>query len=971
MRSSARWWSLIAVLLVAAGTAAHGQPLKPNYASDQELSPNTTLSGLNLVPSVNGTGAFPGRVFDATGPDGVAKLLVNISDPAGWSDTITTQVLISSGGNASASGLSLPSAPGDRVLSKWLWVADTSGTTVYKIDTTQTGDAIVAGAYPSRPSVAAGNPVPFAVLSTGDAYVGNAFTFDVDYVGSLTKFQADNTTCGPGGSPTVPGTTSTGINALSWTSTTTGTSRLTLNGQVVTQEGLVGSLKDSSDACIKAWVDFSQVDAAANTVSIASIGADGFDRVYTLSLNEQVRFGAYLKIYRTNTDQSQELLLDNYQDPNQIVTRDGVGNVISAASDGPGAPGGSGLLVDQWGFLWSGGGTYIKDFGAGIGRQNILIRMDTEYPGNGLQFFPLAHESDTLAFNNDGNMWVAGASGLSLMQIDPGTIGASFNDGDIGPTILLTPGSTYVNLTAAQGDCHEDNCCKGGNYNTGLAVTRSTGDVFVANECPTGKVLHFDANGTQIGGGINIGTFPASINVDASDNIWVSTMVDTGPDLASAGSTALWVIPPGPSNAATNVSTIPKPLLGGTGDMTGRYTAVPPPTGQWQLVHDTNYNEYDKWSGALSRWAADNVMVPEALTVAAATSHHADGPWSASEYVLGNGGNYTTLSLPPGRYIRITATVSRNPKQAPVLGPQGIGSTPLLTGFELIPRNNYPTALCQDRSVDADNPVDQTDTTYGANSNGRICGAQLDNTTATDAGSYDPDTAELDSIAPVEMTPQFYSPTQYTLVSQAQPYTVSTLTVTDAHGGMNQCAAKINITDISPPAWKSQYNLANTSNPFSGALSDISQLCIWPPNLRYYCWLDVTSNDNDQVIPLYDNCGGSVPIVKHVDFFVCADSDPLSQAGDCVLYQDGSKYNLCVLAERRTAYTNSDRVYQVNFLVTDASTPTLQDGNWYSRQIRLPPLWTYQPAGDCLRPNYSSPTGSTLVYANEARKAAK
>ena len=54
-----------------------------------------------------------------------------------------------------------------------------------------------------------------------------------------------------------------------------------------------------------------------------------------------------------------------------------------------------------------------------------------------------------------------------------------------------------------------------------------------------------------------------------------------------------------------------------------------------------------------------------------------------------------------------------------------------------------------------------------------------------------------------------------------------------------------------------------------------------------------------QVIPLYDNCGGSVPIQKHLDFFVCEDSDPKSQAGDCVMYQDGSKYNLCVLAERR------------------------------------------------------------------------
>ncbi len=34
--------------------------------------------------------------------------------------------------------------------------------------------------------------------------------------------------------------------------------------------------------------------------------------------------------------------------------------------------------------------------------------------------------------------------------------------------------------------------------------------------------------------------------------------------------------------------------------------------------------------------------------------------------------------------------------------------------------------------------------------------------------------------------------------------------------------------------------------PFSGALGDISTLCIWPPNFKYYCWLDVTSNTNDQ-----------------------------------------------------------------------------------------------------------------------------
>lgn len=63
--------------------------------------------------------------------------------------------------------------------------------------------------------------------------------------------------------------------------------------------------------------------------------------------------------------------------------------------------------------------------------------------------------------------------------------------------------------------------------------------------------------------------------------------------------------------------------------------------------------EYDKWDGALSRLAAYNVMLPEAVSVAAATSNYPEGPWSEPEYVLSNSSNYTTLSLPPGRYIQV------------------------------------------------------------------------------------------------------------------------------------------------------------------------------------------------------------------------------------------------------------------------------------------------------------------------------
>jgi len=99
--------------------------------------------------------------------------------------------------------------------------------------------------------------------------VGNAFTFGASESGSLTKIQADSTTCGAG-------STSTGLsNILSWASTTP-------------------SLGDATDKCIKGWASLGD-----NTTSIAAIGADGADNVYTLAVNEQTRFAGFLNIYVT------------------------------------------------------------------------------------------------------------------------------------------------------------------------------------------------------------------------------------------------------------------------------------------------------------------------------------------------------------------------------------------------------------------------------------------------------------------------------------------------------------------------------------------------------------------------------------------------------------------------------------------------------------------------------------------------
>jgi hypothetical protein len=248
------------------------------------------------------------------------------------------------------------------------------------------------------------------------------------------------------------------------------------------------------------------------------------------------------------------------------------------------------------------------------------------------------------------------------------------------------------------------------------------------------------------------------------------------------------------------------------------------------------------------------------------------GPWSDPQQV--GTGAYTTLTgLGEGRYVRFVADFVRGDKRAPEIGPQAYGLMPLLTKFEVtnrvsfllwpvqraavlvsmqlcmpheqptalpaipvlaclhscpgaaadvlpcrrqqvIPANNYPTAICAEKSVPADNPTDQTNSLYGTNADGRMCGAILDASTAVNdgassggssghassmaptdfsnssltacppltscccsTGSHDPDTAELDSIIPIQPTASFYSPQLYKLV---RPCSTHALDIVDS-----------------------------------------------------------------------------------------------------------------------------------------------------------------------------------------------
>ena len=85
---------VLAALLLAAGAHAQspgdpGTPLTAPITNDLILSPTTTTSGLNLVPSSNGTGAFAGRTLSDSGATGITAMLNNLTDAAGWKDTFT------------------------------------------------------------------------------------------------------------------------------------------------------------------------------------------------------------------------------------------------------------------------------------------------------------------------------------------------------------------------------------------------------------------------------------------------------------------------------------------------------------------------------------------------------------------------------------------------------------------------------------------------------------------------------------------------------------------------------------------------------------------------------------------------------------------------------------------------------------------------------------------------------------------
>ena len=150
---------LLALAAALVGSvAAAGRTLQQADTSDPAVGNVPTRSGLELVQSSAGSGSFLGRTLnDLTGTGTTSLFLAtNGSGTAtdgtyGFADTIKTVNMTIGNGTApfAALGVGLNSEPTDAISKPFLWLMDTQGSTVYKVDTVLN---TVAGAFHSQPT---------------------------------------------------------------------------------------------------------------------------------------------------------------------------------------------------------------------------------------------------------------------------------------------------------------------------------------------------------------------------------------------------------------------------------------------------------------------------------------------------------------------------------------------------------------------------------------------------------------------------------------------------------------------------------------------------------------------------------------------------------------------------------------------------------------------------------------------------
>jgi hypothetical protein len=164
--------------------------------------------------------------------------------------------------------------------------------------------------------------------------------------------------------------------------------------------------------------------------------------------------------------------------------------------------GGNGFVIANNGIGWSGSGAL----------DSSVFYIDTNNPST-TGVVAVTHDTNIITIDMNGDIWAAGAVGVTKISAATKTV------------------AWTLDLTTVQNSCDNspDDCCMNGGYDTGLIPGRSTGRMYIANQCYLGQVISLDVAATSASDASSTavahllaGNYPGSINV-INDNLFVTT----------------------------------------------------------------------------------------------------------------------------------------------------------------------------------------------------------------------------------------------------------------------------------------------------------------------------------------------------------------------------------------------------------------------------------------------------------------
>jgi streptogramin lyase len=297
-------------------------------------------------------------------------------------------------------------------------------------------------------------------------------------------------------------------------------------------------------------------------------------------------------------------------------------------TEGPVGIGGYDGLVDGSGVLWS-------------SSQGSILRWDTSLPlsgpagGNWSRLDEVDNYGHELCVDGQGTVWSTSFGGSKILKYSP--------SGDhIG--------------SYSQGSAYAQGC-----------VVDENDHAWVAHSINGYSVGHLRNDGSYVGK-VDVGNGPISVAMDAAGRIWVanhnggtlSRIDPSGGPLGFDGVTNVGRVAFESANLGIADEEFYYYLLS---DIAGPASIAPPSTGTWTVIHDSGAAD-TPWSRV--SW---NAETPADASLVVRVASSADGSTFGPETAAVNGEH---LSLPPGRYLRVSvalnrATIGGSPAPSPVL----------------------------------------------------------------------------------------------------------------------------------------------------------------------------------------------------------------------------------------------------------------------------------------------------------------